>query len=48
MDKLLFEMLGLKLKQNPEVKQQLPDLHNKVINGEITPFIAAKTLIDFL
>lgn len=48
MDKLLFEMLELKLKQNPEVKQQLPDLHRKVINGETTPFFAAKTLIDLL
>ena len=48
MDKLLFEMLELKLKQNPEVKQQLPDLHKKVVNGETTPFIAAKTLIDLL
>ncbi len=48
MDKLLFEMLELKLKQNPDVKQQLPDLHRKVVNGETTPFIAAKTLIDLL
>ncbi|ARN76078.1 methylmalonyl Co-A mutase-associated GTPase MeaB [Oceanicoccus sagamiensis] len=48
MDKLLFEMLELKLKQNPDVKQQLPDLHKKVVNGETTPFIAAKTLIDLL
>lgn len=48
MDKLLFEMLELKLKQNPEVKQQLPDLHRKVINGETTPFFAAKKLIDLL
>jgi LAO/AO transport system kinase len=48
MDKLLFEMLELKLKQNPEVKQQLPELHRKVVKGETTPFIAAKTLIDLL
>ena len=48
MDKLLFEMLELKLKQNPEVKAQLPELHKKVTSGETTPFIAAKTLIDLL
>lgn len=48
MDRLLFEMLELKLKQNPDVKKQLPDLYRKVINGEVTPFIAAKTLIDIL
>ena len=48
MEKLLFEMLELKLKQNPEVKQQLPDLYKKVVNGETTPYIAAKTLIELL
>jgi LAO/AO transport system kinase len=48
MDKLLFEMLELKLKQNPEVKRQLPDLHAKVIAGETSPFLAAKTLIELL
>jgi LAO/AO transport system kinase len=48
MDKLLFEMLERKLKLNPEVKKQLPLLHQKVTNGETTPFIAAKTLIDLL
>ncbi len=48
MDKLLFEMLELKLKQNPEVKRLLPELHTKVTKGETTPFIAAKTIIDLL
>lgn len=48
MDKLLFEMLELKLKQNPEVKRQLPELHKKVTAGEVTPYNAAKTLIDLL
>ncbi|WP_101756992.1 methylmalonyl Co-A mutase-associated GTPase MeaB [Oceanicoccus sp. KOV_DT_Chl] len=48
MDKLLLEMLSLKLKQNPDVKKQLPVLHQKVTSGETTPFIAAKTLIDLL
>ena len=48
MQKLLFEMLELKLKQHPEVKKQLPTLQQKVINGETTPYIAAQTLIDLL
>lgn len=48
MDKLLFEMLELKLKQNPEVKRQMPELRNKVTQGEVTPYNAAKTLIDVL
>lgn len=48
MDKLLFEMLDLKLKQNPEVKRQMPELHKKVTEGEVTPYNAAKTLIDLL
>ena len=48
MQKLLFEMLALKLKQNPQVKMQLPILEGKVIKGETTPYIAAKTLIDLL
>ncbi|EAW31270.1 arginine/ornithine transport system ATPase [marine gamma proteobacterium HTCC2143] len=48
MNKLLFEMLELKLKQNPEVKRQMPELHKKVTQGEVTPYNAAKTLIDLL
>lgn len=48
MDKLLFEMLQLKLKQNPEVKKQLPILHEKVVRGETTPYVAAKTIIDLM
>ena len=42
MDRLLFEMLELKLKQNPDVKKQLPDLYRKVINGEVTPLSPLK------
>jgi LAO/AO transport system kinase len=48
MQKLIFEMLSLKLNQNPEVKQQLPILQDKVMQGETTPYIAAKTLIGLL
>jgi LAO/AO transport system kinase len=48
MQKLIFEMLSLKLNQNPEVKKQLPELQDKVMNGETTPYIAAKSLIGLL
>lgn len=48
MDKLLFEMLQLKLKQNPEVQKQLPELHKKVVRGETTPYSAARTIIDLM
>lgn len=48
MDKLLNEMLQLKLKQNPAVQKQLPELRQKVIDGETTPYSAAKTLIELL
>jgi LAO/AO transport system kinase len=48
MNKLLHEMLFLRLRQNPEVKHTLPTLERKVIAGEITPYSAAKQLIDLL
>lgn len=48
MRKLIFEMLELKLNQNPEVRLQLPILERKVVNGETTPYVAAKKLIDLL
>lgn len=48
MKKLVFEMLELKLKQNQQVSEQLPILEQQVIDGETTPFSAAKRLIDFL
>ncbi len=48
MNKLLFELLEAKLKQNPEIQRQLPELQQKVINGEATPYFAAKALIDML
>ncbi len=48
MHKLLHEMLELKLKRHPEVKQQLPLLDRQVTEGQTTPYLAAKTLIDLL
>ena len=48
MQKLIAEQLELKLKQNPYVQQQLPALEQQVINGETTPYAAAKTIIELL
>lgn len=48
MHKLLFEMLDLKLKQNQAIAAQRPLLEQQVVDGQITPYAAAKTLIDLL
>ena len=48
MNKLLHEMLDMKLKQNPEVKVLLPELNQKVTMGETTPYLAATRLINLL
>jgi len=46
--KLIHEMLELRLKQNPEVQQQMPELENQVLNNQTTPYNAAKKIIDLL
>jgi len=33
--------------QNPEVKKLLPQMEQRILNHEISPFVAAKQLIDF-
>jgi LAO/AO transport system kinase len=48
MQKLIFEMLSLKLKQSPAVQSLLPKLEQQVISGETTPYVAAKKIIDLL
>jgi LAO/AO transport system kinase len=48
MNKLLYEMLGMKLKLNPEVKVLLPKLSQMVTEGETTPYLAASQLINIL
>jgi LAO/AO transport system kinase len=48
MQNLLFEMLQLKLKQNPRVQKLLPELERSVIAGKTTPYAAARKLIDLL
>ncbi|HUH38057.1 MAG TPA: methylmalonyl Co-A mutase-associated GTPase MeaB [Spongiibacteraceae bacterium] len=48
MKTLLMEMLDMKLKQHPQVRRDLPVLQARVKRGEITPYLAAKQLIDLL
>lgn len=48
MQKLIFELLSLKLKQNPAVQVLLPELEQSVIAGETTPYVAANKIIDLL
>jgi len=46
--KLIQEMLELRLKQNPQVRQQLPELEVQVLNNQTTPYNAAQKIIDLL
>ncbi len=48
MKKLIHEMLELRLKQNPQVQQRLPQLQQSVINNSCTPYNAAKQIVDLL
>ena len=45
---LITESLNRKLHQNEQVKQLKPELEQKVINGEITPYSAANRLLSLL
>lgn len=48
LQKLIQEMLELKLKQNAQVKNQLPQLQQDVLNQKITPYNAAQQIIKLL
>ncbi len=48
LNKLIHEMLELKLKQNPRVIERLPQLQQAVFDNQLTPYNAAKQLIDLL
>lgn len=48
MKKLIHELLELTLNKNPEIKQTMPKLQQAVLNHEITPYNAAKKIIDLL
>lgn len=46
--KLIHEMLELKLKQSPQVKERLPKLQDDVLNNKVTAYNAAQQIIDLL
>lgn len=48
MTKLIHEMLEMKLNQHHDVKRALPKLQQDVLNQQITPYNAAKKIIDLL
>jgi LAO/AO transport system kinase len=48
MRKLMHEMIELKLDQNPEIQKHFPRLQSQVTSGTITPYAAAKLIIDML
>ncbi|BFM16357.1 methylmalonyl Co-A mutase-associated GTPase MeaB [Maricurvus nonylphenolicus] len=48
MNKLIHELLELRLNQSPEVQARLPGLQSSVINNTCTPFSAAKQIVDLL
>lgn len=48
MHKLIHDMLLQRLRSNPGVRGAMPTLERKVVAGETTPYLAAKTLIDML
>jgi LAO/AO transport system kinase len=48
MKKLLHEMIDLRLQQNPQVTARLPTLNQELVTGRITPYKAARELLDFL
>jgi LAO/AO transport system kinase len=48
MHQLIHEMVLLRLRQNAGVRAAMPALERRVIAGETTPYLAAKTLIDMI
>lgn len=48
MNKLIHEMLQLRLSQNPNIQGLLPALKAAVINRQTTPYSAAKQIVDLL
>lgn len=48
MRRLMHEMVDLKVKQNAEIKQILPQLELQVTEGSTTPYLAAQKIIELL
>ncbi|BFM10611.1 methylmalonyl Co-A mutase-associated GTPase MeaB [Simiduia litorea] len=48
MKKLIHQMLDQRLKQNPSVQEKMLALQVGVVENKVTPFTAAKTIVDLL
>lgn len=48
MRRLMHEMVDLKVATTPDIKALLPVLRMQVNNGETTPYLAAKRIVDLL
>jgi len=48
LDKLVHQMLEQVLMKNPKAQTLWPQLEREVVDGKMTPFYAAKTIIDTL
>lgn len=46
MQKLIVDLIDIKLKQHPKVKTELPRLEQKVTDGKTTPYLAANKIIE--
>ncbi|WP_439136310.1 methylmalonyl Co-A mutase-associated GTPase MeaB [Pseudomaricurvus sp.] len=46
--KLIHEMLEMRLKQNPKVRDKMPTLQHEVMNNITTPYNAAKQIVELL
>ncbi|MEC8428254.1 MAG: methylmalonyl Co-A mutase-associated GTPase MeaB, partial [Pseudomonadota bacterium] len=48
LQKLIHEMLEMRLHQNPEVQHKMPTLFDQVTRNKVTPYNAARQIVDLL
>lgn len=46
MNKLVFEQLGTRLRENPAIRALLPELETRVRRGTMTPYVAANRILE--
>jgi LAO/AO transport system kinase len=46
MNKLVYEQLGTRLRENPAIRALLPELETKVKQGKMTPYVAANRILE--
>lgn len=46
--KLIHEMLEMRLHQNPQIQQKMPLLFDQVTRNQVTPYNAARQIVDLL